>query len=196
MISHKPSAQRTTSLTSPLRLPRLDEAHQQLHTEDYSQALTFEYARFVNQNTSDYIRLADSKAAILITLLSANLLVLVQRTAESVAQLHSRTAAALLIAGCVYATCSLAVAINTIRPRLFRNTSHGHIFWEDIVAQTKPDYAHGLQHLRVGEIYRELADHNHNLANSAMRKFRWLRLGFGMAISAIVVSAGLILFTN
>ena len=32
---------------------------------------------FINQNTTDYIRMADSKAAILITLLSANLLVLV-----------------------------------------------------------------------------------------------------------------------
>ena len=103
---------------------------------------------------------------------------------------------ALLIGGCLYATLSLAVAINTIRPRLFRNASHGHIFWEDITAQKKEDYAHGLQHLRVGEIYRELGEHNHNLANTALRKFRWLRVGFLMALTSIVLSAILILFTN
>ena len=179
------------------RPPVADAAAEQMHIEEYSQTLTFEYARFVNQNTTDYIRMADSKAAILITLLSANLLVLVQRTAESVAQLHNHTTTmALLIGGCLYATMSLAIAINTIRPRLFRNASQGHIFWEDIAAQTKSQYAHGLQHLRVGEIYRELGEHNHNLANAALRKFRWLRVGFLMALTSIVLSAILILFTN
>jgi hypothetical protein len=173
-----------------------DPAEKQLHIDEYSQGLTFEYARFVNQNTTDYIRMADSKAAILITLLSANVLVLVQRTAESVAQLHNHTTMALLIGGCLYATVSLAVAINTIRPRLYRNTSVGHIFWEDIAAKTKSQYAHGLQHLRVGDIYRELGEHNHNLANTALRKYRWLRVGFLMALTSIVLSAILILFTN
>lgn len=173
-----------------------DPAADQLQVDEYSQALTFEYARFVNQNTTDYIRMADSKAAILITLLSANLLVLVQRTAESVVQLHNKTTIGLLLAGCILATCSLAVAINTIRPRLFRNASHGHIFWEDIAAQSKQQYANGIQHLRVGEIYRELGEHNHNLANSALRKYRCLRIGFTMAMLSIVASAILILFTN
>lgn len=179
--------------TTPLSA---DPAADQLHVDEYSQGLTFEYARFVNQNTTDYIRLADSKAAMLITLLSANVLVLVQRTAESVSQLHNHTTAAWLIFGCLYATVSLAVALNIVRPRLYRNAKHGHIFWEDIAKRPKDDYAHGLQHLRVGEIYRELAEHNHNLASTAFRKYRWLRAGFLMALTSIVLSAVLILFTN
>ena len=177
-------------------IPVVDPAAEQLHVDEYSQILTFEYARFVNQNTTEFIRMADTKAAVLITLLSANVLVLVQRTAESMAQIHDKHASAALIAGCVYATASLAVAINTIRPRLFQNLTRGHIFWEDIAIKDKASYAHGLQHLRVGEIYRELGEHNHNLANTALRKFRWLRLGFFMATTSIVASAMLILLTN
>lgn len=189
MSAHQPHLLKTVPISA-------DPAADQMHVDEYSQTLTFEYAKFINQNTTDYIRMADSKAAILITLLSANLLVLVQRTAETVSQLHNKGAAAGMIIGCLYATVSLAVAINTIRPRLFRNAASGHIFWEDIAAQDKTTYAHGLQHLRVGEIYRELAEHNHNLAKSALRKYRWLRAGFLMALSSIVLSAILILFTN
>lgn len=164
--------------------------------ETYNQAITFEYARFVNQNTTEYLRMADSKAAVLITLLSANLLVLVQRTAESVSALHDKRAVAALIVGCLYATVSLAVAVNTIRPRLFRNAGGGHIFWEDIAARDKADYAAGLQQLRMNEVFSELGEHNHNLARAALRKYRWLRAGFVMALTSIVLSAMLILFTT
>lgn len=183
----------STYATRPLAV---DEAADQLHVDEYNQTLTFEYARFVNQNTTDYIRMADSKAAVLITLLSANLLVLVQRTAESVVLMHDKRMIAWLIFGCLYAICSLAVAINTIRPRLFRNIGGGHIFWEDIAARDKVDYARSIQHLRVGEIYRELGEHNHNLAKSALRKYNWLRAGFLMAMTSITLSATLILFTS
>ncbi|MDB5101961.1 MAG: hypothetical protein JWM80_6382 [Cyanobacteria bacterium RYN_339] len=179
--------------TTPLAT---DPAADQLHVDEYNQTITFEYARFVNQNTTEYIRMADSKAAILITLLSANLLVLVQRTAESVSALHDKRAVAALILGCLYATASLAVAVNTIRPRLFRNAGAGHIFWEDIAARDKSAYAAGIQHLRVGDVYRELGEHNHNLARAALRKYRWLRAGFTMAMTSIVLSAILILFTT
>jgi hypothetical protein len=183
----------TLRATTPLAT---DPAADQLHVDEYSQTITFEYARFVNQNTTEYIRMADSKAAILITLLSANLLVLVQRTAESVSALHNKGAVAALLLGCIYATSSLAVAINVIRPRLFRNAGAGHIFWEDIAAHDKAAYAAGIQHLRVGDVYRELGEHNHNLARSALRKYRWLRAGFMMALTSIVLSAVLILFTT
>ena len=176
--------------------PESDLAADQLHLDEYSQTLTFEYARFVNANTTEYIRMADNKAAVLITLLSANVLVLVQRTAESVAQLHDKRTSELLILGCLYATSSLAVAINTIRPRLFRNLIYGHIFWEDVAQRDKDAYARSMQRLQVGEILREMGEHNHNLASTAVRKFRWLRVAFMMALTSIVVSAFLIFYTQ
>lgn len=95
----------------------------------------------------------------------------------------------------VYCLSSLAVAINVIRPRLFRNSTHGHIFWEDIAASDKRAYAESFPSLTAAEIVRELGDHNHNMASSAHRKFRWLRTGFYLALSSICFSAIVILFT-
>lgn len=59
------------------------------HLDEPNLGITFEYMRFLNQHTTDYIRMADAKAAILVTLLSANLLVLVQRAADAIARLHN-----------------------------------------------------------------------------------------------------------
>jgi hypothetical protein len=158
--------------------------------------LTFQYMRFLNQHTMDYIRMADAKAAVLITLLSANLLVLVQRAADAIARLHQEGTVFLILGAIAFATMSLAVAINVIRPRLFRNHHQGHIFWEDIVAQSKADYAASFPGITGKDILRELGEHNHNLASSALRKFRWLRLGFYLALVSIVTSASIILLTT
>ena len=189
---HAVSSIRTIAKTTPLigaSAPKTD----QLHRDEQSQVLTFEYAKFVNQHSTDYIRMADSKAAVLITLLSANLLVLVQRTGDAITALHNPGVVFLLVAACIYVTLGLGVAVNIIRPRLFRNASHGHIFWEDIAAQEKHRYAASMQDLSVGQIYQELGEHNHNLANTALRKFKWLRFGFTMAMTSIVLSASILL---
>lgn len=166
------------------------------HLDEPNLALTFEYMRFLNQHTTDYIRLADAKAAVLITLLSANLLVLVQRAADAIARLHNPGTVFLIVAAIAYCLASLGIAINVIRPRLFRNHTQGHIFWEDIAAQEKQAYASSFPRLTGGEIVRELGEHNHNMAMSAHRKFHWLRLGFYLALSSIVFSAIIILFTT
>lgn len=166
------------------------------HLDERNLTLTFEYMRFLNQHTMDYIRLADAKAAILITLLSANLLVLVQRAAEAIARLHNPGTVVLIVAAILYCLGSLASAVNVIRPRLYRNHTQGHIFWEDIAAQDKAAYAASFPRLTGAEILRELGDHNHNLASSAARKFRWLRVGFYLALSSIVFSAMVIVFTT
>ncbi|MEB3285570.1 MAG: Pycsar system effector family protein [Candidatus Sericytochromatia bacterium] len=158
--------------------------------------LTFQYMRFLNQHTMDYIRMADAKAAVLITLLSANLLVLVQRAADAIARLHQEGTVFLIVGAIALATISLTVAINVIRPRVFRNHQQGHIFWEDIVAQEKIDYAASFPGLTGKDILRELGEHNHNLASSALRKFRWLRAGFYLALMSIVTSASIILLTT
>lgn len=166
------------------------------HLDEPSLPMTFEYMRFLNQHTMDYIRLADTKAAVLITLLSANLLVLVQRAADAIAHLHNPGTIFLIVAAILYCLGSLAVAVNVIRPRLFRNHTQGHIFWEDIAAQDKVAYAASFPRLTGGDILRELGDHNHNMASSAHRKFRWLRAGFYLALSSIMFSATIILFTT
>ena len=83
-----------------------------------------------------------------------------------------------------------------IRPRLYRNSTHGHIFWEDIAATPKQAYAGSFPSLTGEEIVRELGEHNHNMACSAHRKFRWLRAGFYLALTSIVFSATIILFTT
>ncbi len=171
----------------PTIAPQLDEPHL---------GITFEYMRFLNQHTTDYIRMADAKAAILVTLLSANLLVLVQRAADAIARLHNPGGVFVIVLAIVYCLSSLAVAINVIRPRLFRNSTHGHIFWEDIAASDKRAYAESFPSLTAAEIVRELGDHNHNMASSAHRKFRWLRTGFYLALSSICFSAIVILFTT
>ena len=166
------------------------------HLDEPNLTTTFEYLRFLNQHTMDYIRLADAKAAVLITLLSANLLVLVQRAAEAIAHLHDLRTVCLILAAITYATVSLGVAVNVIRPRVFRNEHQGHIFWEDIVAADKAGYAGSFPRLTGADILQELGEHNHNLASSALRKFRWLRIGFYMALTSIVFSAAIIVFTT
>lgn len=166
------------------------------HLDDPNLTLTFEYMRFLNQHTMDYIRMADAKAAVLITLLSANLLVLVQRAADAIAHLHNPGTVFMIVLAIAYCLSSLGVAINVIRPRLFRNHTHGHIFWEDIAAQEKDAYAGSFPRLTGADIVRELGEHNHNMAKSAHRKFWWLRTGFYLALSSIVFSAVIILFTT
>ena len=159
-------------------------------------AMSFEFAKFVNSHTTDYIRLADYKAAILVTLLSANLLVLVQRGGEYIAQGLTAWRLGLVVAACVYALITLAVAVNTIRPRIFKNPQLGHVFWEDISAQDREAYAESFKAMRVDDLLHELGVHNHNLARTAIRKFRWLRVGFFMALTSIMASATVILWTS
>lgn len=188
--------------TRPLRLRRglvaPGEAKPTIapHLDEPNLGITFEYMRFLNQHTTDYIRMADAKAAILVTLLSANLLVLVQRAADAIARLHNPGTVFMIVLAIIYCLSSLAVAINVIRPRLYRNSTHGHIFWEDIAATGKQAYAGSFPALTCAEIVRELGEHNHNMASSAHRKFRWLRMGFYLALSSICFSAIVILFTT
>jgi hypothetical protein len=164
--------------------------------EDRNLLMTFEFAKFVNVHTTDYIRMADGKAAILVTLLSANLLVLVQKAGQYIAEGHTAWRLALVLVAVLFATISLSIAIHVIRPRTFQNAKKGHLFWEDITAQDKAIYAESFQQMKVTEICRELGDHNHNLANSAIRKFKWLRIGFVMAMVSVGFSAAIILLTS
>lgn len=161
-----------------------------------NEMMTFEFAKFINTHSTDYIRMADQKAAILITLLSANLLVLVQKAGQYLSDGHSPGLLFLVVMACIYCTVSLGVAVNVIRPRIFKNAKHGHVFWEDIAAQDKHAYARGIQDLTVNGMLYELGEHNHNLAKSAMRKYRWLRAGFFMALISVASSATLILLTS
>ena len=43
---------------------------------------------------------------------------------------------------------------------------------------------------------RELGEHNHNLANSAIRKFGWLRVSYMLATVSVSFSAVIILLTS
>lgn len=171
----------------PPKEPRLDQPNPMM---------SFEFAKFVNTHTTEYIRLADYKAAILVTLLSANLLVLVQRGGEYIANGLTAWRLTLVVAACVYAVISLAVAVNTIRPRIFKNPEQGHVFWEDIAAQNRQAYANSFKDMTVENLMQELGTHNHNLARTAIRKFRWLRVGFFMALTSIMLSATVILWTS
>ena len=187
-----PATTRRIAVTTPL----MPEAPAAPSMDEPNVAMNFEFAKFVNTHTSEYIRLADTKAAILITLLSANLLVLVQKGGQYISEGHTAWRLGLVVLACMYATTSLGVAVNIIRPRLFRNPRHGHLFWEDISAQPKDAYAASFQTMTVGQMCYELGEHNHNLANSAMRKFRWLRIAFVMALLSVCFSATVILITS
>lgn len=156
----------------------------------------FEFAKYVNSHTTDYIRLADAKAAILTTLLSANLLVLVQKAGQYIAEGHVAWRLTLVMVAVVFAMVSLGVTVNIIRPRLFRNAQRSHIFWEDVAAQDKAAYAASFQGMDTDAICRELGEHNHNMAQSATRKFRWLRISFRLAIVSVCFSATIILLTS
>ena len=188
-----PATSRKIAVTTPL----MPEAPPELPTMDEPNVtMNFEFAKFVNTHTSEYIRLADTKAAILVTLLSANLLVLVQKGGQYISEGHTAWRLSLVLLACLYAVVSLGVAVNIIRPRLFRNAKQGHLFWEDISAQPKDQYARSFQRMTVGEMCYELGEHNHNLANSAIRKFRWLRVAFVMALLSVCFSATVILITS
>lgn len=185
----------TTPLTlapepAPVAAPVADEA------QDRNLMMTFEFAKFVNVHTTEYIRMADAKAAILVTLLSANLLVLVQKVGQYIAEGHVAWRLSLVLVAVAFATISLAVAVNIIRPRLFQNAKAGHLFWEDISAQDKVRYANSFQQMNIAEICRELGEHNHNLASSAIRKYRWLRASFVMTLVSVCFSATIILLTS
>lgn len=181
---------RQVPATRPLVEPEPEPA------SDQRRMMAFEFAKFANQHSTDYIRMADYKAAILVTLLSGNLLVLVQRGGEYIGQGFTGWRLALVVAACVYAVATLAVAINTLRPRVFRNAERGHLFWEDIQAQDKGTYARSLEHLSVETMMVELGEHNHNLSRSAVRKYRWLRTGYFMGLTSIAMSAAVILWTS
>lgn len=195
-----PSIVRKVAATTPLYLAPEPIAPAPAAAVDDADArnlmMTFEFAKFVNVHTTDYIRLADTKAAILVTLLSANLLVLVQRAGQYIAEGHVAWRLSLVLVAVAYATISLSVAVNIIRPRLFRNAKRGHLFWEDIAGQDKAVYASSFQQMNIAEICRELGEHNHNLSQSAIRKYGWLRTSFVMALVSVCFSATIILLTS
>lgn len=190
---------RKVAVTTPLFLdpePREIEAPIADPGEERNVMMTFEFAKFVNTHTTEYIRLADTKAAILVTLLSANLLVLVQKAGQYIGEGHVAWRLGLVLLAVAYALVSLGVAVNIVRPRLFRNAKHGHLFWEDITAQDKGAYAASFQRMLPNDLCYELGEHNHNLASSAIRKYRWLRISFVMALVSICFSATIIILTS
>lgn len=175
---------------------RVPAAPPEASSAELNPMMTLEFAKFANSHTTEYIRLADAKAGILITLLSANLLVLIQRGGEYIAEGHTAWRLALVLCASLYALASLAVAVNIIRPRLFRNASSGHLFWEDVASQDKERYASTLPALTTETMFRQLGEHHHNLARAALRKYRWLRVAFLMAVGSIAISASVILVTS
>jgi hypothetical protein len=160
--------------------------------------ILFEFVKFVSAHSLDTIRLADTKAATLITLLSANLLILVQRGGTLLAQpqLTNHFGLWCLLAATICVLISLGCAINIIRSRIQEKPEPGLVYWADVHTREIGDYQNKFLNLSNEDITHELSSHNYVLASIAARKYWWVRLSFLLTFFSIALSAVVILLTG
>jgi hypothetical protein len=142
---------------------------------------------FVHASALQHVVLADRKAGILVTFLSAALVFLFTRTPALVWPLAPTAALWLVTVALLVAASALAFLV--VLPRVRRGGPPGVLFWGTVAEHARPaDYLASVCAKSPEALARGKAAHVHQLAQICARKFRLLRAAL------ILAAAGLLLF--
>ncbi|MEK6918424.1 MAG: Pycsar system effector family protein [Nanoarchaeota archaeon] len=137
----------------------------------------FEFAKFVATNTQEQIKLADSKAVWVFSVLGLLTAVLTNvLTKFNFAELMKPK---VMIFGGV-AIISLIIAfkhiILVIYPRLTQGNKEGVIYFRDILASTKEEYSQRAMAINEETMIKKMYEQSHALASISEKKFSSLRI--------------------
>lgn len=142
--------------------------------------MNFEFVRFINQYLSEYIRLADTKAAVMLGTLGVLLGVLIGRLEGH------QFGPDLPSLAIVLTVAALLVQATVIWPRTGFRRKEGLIFWENIASRDQDSYRQDVTSVGEARIMAELANQAHSLGCTADRKYRYLRWAVALAVLALL----------
>ncbi len=146
-------------------------------------------ADFVHVAVNHNLALADRKAGILLTLVSAGLLFLLERHGLSPIYDWASARAVIWFFMMLSLALSAATAFRAILPRLIRS-HNGLFFWEVIGSYSRASrWIADLQCRSEADLTDARLRHCHALARICTKKFRLLRLSMTAAVGGIVAAA-------
>lgn len=138
--------------------------------------------RFVNLYLTDYIRVADSKATVMLGVVGALLAAVLAQSSHP----HAK-GIWVYYASVIITIVAIVVQILVIWPRTEFKRRKGLIFWDNISAHDQDDYRQKVSEIDEAGIVIELANQAHNLASTASRKYRILRWAVVFGVVAALV---------
>src|SRR3989344_2675440 len=135
-----------------------------------------EFPRYINTTIENQIKLADTKAVWIFSVLSVGTGALVSKTShiswESVNQIRAMTMIALSL---ILIILSFKHIIRVIYPRISKGKSTGIIYFGDILSQSKESYVKKGLSIKEEEIIKQLYEQAHTLSGIINKKFRSLK---------------------
>lgn len=142
---------------------------------------------FLHASALQHVVLADRKAGILFTLLSAALLFLFTRVPDALWPPSWAAGLWTAVVALLVAACALAFLV--VLPRMPGGTTADLLFWGSVARHAKPDdYLAAICRAEAAQLARDKAVHCHALSCICARKFRLLR------VALLLAGAGLLLF--
>lgn len=161
----------------------------------------FDFAKHINEYLNSYIRLADTKAGVIIALSIGFITLLINQNiieflyAEYLNTLIKMPAFYILTISLILLVLGLIFSIVVIFPRTSIKGKEGLIFWDNIKNIKKNEYIQKVLELNDKDIINCILEHNHDLAEVAGKKYRYLRLSIWIATIGLLLGL-LILLLN
>jgi hypothetical protein len=147
-------------------------------TASLTQKEQLDFSWNVHKYLNDYIRFADTKAALVVLVCTSML------GAMFVKGMHTQITAVplkeqgfvglLIIFGYLGLLAGIVLAIFVINPRLPGNANRGLIFWEDIKAITRDEYLKVIRSSTSRDFADHIAGHVFTLSSVCSEKYAWL----------------------
>lgn len=152
-----------------------------------------EYWWSVHSSTNEYIRFADTKAALIVAWNTAILGVLYSKDVHKlVFAAHWGTAAASVVAFLLLVLAFLT-ALYAVAPQLKQNAKNGLIYWDDVRQFTSSSkYVNAAISADEAETQAQLLDHIFTLAGICQRKYHLIGWSIRLAFLGSLFAGGLL----
>jgi hypothetical protein len=174
-------------------MTRVDD---QTHTSPHMEHREFLWK--VHGYTNDYIRFADTKAAIAATAASGIIGALLSSSVfDSLFKLdwmHWPKLAFVAFSALLLLAVSVSCSIAAIWPRLRSRSFTGFIFWDNIVEHRAPQtFSKAIRTLTNAQMDQSVSDHVFILATICKRKYRWVNRAIAIGVLGASIGALVIL---
>ncbi len=149
-----------------------------------------DFPRQILNSVQEQIKLADTKAAWIFSVLSVGTGALITKTSRIDWNIVNKAEAMVLIAiSTILIVLAFKNIIRVIYPRITKGNSSGMIYFGDIVSQQKKDYVKKGLSIKEEEIVKQLYEQSHVLSSIAEKKFKTLKTALLLTIIAIILIA-------
>lgn len=133
-----------------------------------------DFAKHHNSYLNDYIKFADAKALVIITINGLVIRILFDYlTNNLVATKYFFT-----LISCVLLLSAIFFSVLVVYPRTSAKNSKGLIFWENVSSMDKEEYLKEVKEIKEEDLLEKVIEQNYFLSKTATMKYKVLRIGF------------------